>query len=112
MGDVEIRVSQLKRVEGPLDEIEAPFEGVFSLCQLQLLANALTLVLRQDCRHVRVQVGTPFTNARKCQKKSNHFVLFEGAQHLAASSMSNHEHVMRHDLWLRTAPNTLLQVHA
>lgn len=51
-------------------------------------------------------------NARKCQKKSNHSVLFEGAQHLAASSMSNHEHVMRHDLKLRTSPNTLLQVHA
>src|SRR2546422_623584 len=57
--DIEVGVLELKRIEGPLDDVDAPLQGVFALRQLQQPAHPAIVVLGQDTQHVTVEVTFP-----------------------------------------------------
>ena len=84
-------VSDLQRVEGPLHEIEAAGDSVVALGELEAAANARIAVVRQDGKHVRVEVWAAVTVAGQRHGEAYQGVLVEGTDDLAADALCDDE---------------------
>src|SRR5204863_6920636 len=72
--DVEEGVLQLHWIEGPLDELDAAFEGLFALTELEAAADAGVVICGEHPQHVTVQVWMPSRfDAGNGKPKTDHF---------------------------------------
>src|SRR5579864_8297129 len=88
--DIEIRVLDFERIEGPLDELDTARESVFALLELE--ANALIAILRRDAEHVTVQIGfAPCLETGNGEAEADHAAAIVRTESLAADFSGDDE---------------------
>src|SRR5215471_1298746 len=55
--NIEVRVADLQRIKGPLDELDVAGERLIALRELELPSYPLILVFREHGQHVRMQIN-------------------------------------------------------
>src|SRR5258705_191788 len=81
---IEVRVAQLERIEGPLDEPDAAAQSFGSLKELQHAANTPVAVFAVDAGHVRVEVRNATVKSDDRERETHQTIAVESSQHLAA----------------------------
>ncbi len=111
LGEIEVRIHRLHRVERPLDQVVALRQGAIALCQLQPVAKAAA-ILRKHARHVRPHHRLAVFHADDGIGESNHvFTRLEGPQKDGAAVHREDEHRdADHVGCVRVSPDLLFEL--
>src|SRR5580692_2327557 len=105
-----MRVLNVERIEGPLDQIDTARQGIVPLAKLELAANARIAILRQHTQHVAVQIDLPsLLQTGNRDTESDHAIAIECAQQLATDFRRHHKHPERKQVGVFESPDRFLQ---
>src|SRR5881296_3534446 len=115
LGNVEMPVDALQRIECPMNLCDAVVERFLTLPQLQAQADILIAKFRQDRRHVRppnLPAGRLPGEQGVCESDISAGSLL-GDENIAAKTAAYHQQRERRDVHgFGESPHGLLQVHA
>src|SRR5262249_8707411 len=112
---VQVRVLDLQRIEGPFDEFETFRDGIFALGQLKPAAQAVIAPAIAHSQHVRMQVSVASASAGNGKNEAYELVIplaVESADDLAADLLAYYEHAQRHQVDIVEIPHFPLQRNA
>ena len=98
-------LSDLQRIKGPFDQIDASIERLLTLELLELARGTLVSKRPQNRGHVGVQKRLPPVHAGDGKRESDHAVAGKCAQHLPAGFRSYDEKRKRHDIHVSRPPH-------
>ena len=103
--EVEVGIFGFERIKGPFDETNAASEGVFTLGEFELTADATIAMGREDRGHVGVEVRSVIVKADECFGEADHLAAIEGAEDLAAGMVGNDVSDVRFGIEFGVSPN-------
>src|SRR5262249_43401390 len=103
--DIEISVFELKRIEGPLDQIYPASKTLVAVRELDPAPNADILVFRKNGKGVRVKVRLAWAKGREGQDDPSRHVSVKGGENLPAGLGGNDKDVVRNRFELAIAPD-------
>ena len=106
---VEVRVFDFQRIEGPFQQFKSMLHRVITLRQFQPPAQAVVAEFLPHRQHVRMQVGMAGPAARNGKGKAHQFAAIESADDLAPDFLADHEHAQRHQVHIVKLPDFFLQ---
>ena len=108
--DVEVRVLDLERIEGPLDQFDATAERIAALLQLERAPDVPVAALRQHAQHMAVEERRAVRlEAGEGQAEGHHARAIERAENLATDLGRDDEDLQRDRLFRGVAPYLVLQ---
>ena len=110
LGEIEMGVQRLHRIEGPLDEIETHRQRAIALHQLQTVADAVSSVVLNDAEHVRPLRRPPFSDAGQRVHKADHPLAVERADQDAAAFDADRENRDGYDVIVPRPPDLALEL--
>src|SRR5438270_7083955 len=106
---IEVRVLDFQRIEGPFQQVKAGLERVIALGQLQAAAEAIISPRLAHRQHVRVQIRMAGARAGNGESKADQLAAIKGADDLPADFPADHEHAQRDQVHVVKIPDLFLQ---
>src|ERR1700730_238526 len=108
---IEVRIAQFERIEGPLDQTNSTVQSLFALKQFQHPANPAVPMVPVNGSVVGVQKRPAVAPSAHRQGVADEFTAHKRAQDLATGIRCHDEHGRRLDLQVLFTPDFALQLH-
>ena len=108
LSDVEVGVSSLEWIAGPLDKALSNLDDVFSLGQFELEPYALRLVANSHASDVRVMVRSTIVQGGDPEEDPDHPTTIVGAENQTAMMLSSDQQMRRNSTGDVLSPCALL----
>ena len=108
LSDVEVGVSSLEWIVGPLDKALSNLDDVFSLGKFELEPYALRLVANSHASDVRVMVRSTIVQGGDPEENPDHHTTIVGAENQTAMMLSSDQQMRRNSTRNVLSPCALL----
>ncbi len=109
---IEVRVTQFERIEGPLNQANSTAQRLFALKQFEHAADAAIAIALMNAGVMRMQIYDARLETDERERVSDELGAVECAQHLSAGICGDNKSRHRLDFEVGFAPDRALQVHA
>src|SRR5258708_37661562 len=106
---IQVRVLDLQRIKGPLQQLDSVRNGVITLRQLQPPSQTVVAIALPHGQHVRMEISMTGAAPGNGESEADQITAIKGANDLASDLLAHHEHAQRNRINIVKFPDLFLQ---